>query len=89
MKKNKFPLLAVSIGLPLLLALMLLDESRLPLMTRLFMSEFGAILCGFGAYFGIRALKQKRLNLLSLAAVIVASLMAIKFALIGFQLWPG
>jgi hypothetical protein len=88
-KKSKFPLLAVLVSLPLLVALIMLEEQVLPLMTRLFMSEFGAFMSGFAAYFSLRSLRQNGFRLLDLAIVVLGSLMAIKFAMLGFQLWQG
>ena len=89
MKKNKFPLLAVLVSLPLLIALMMLEEQVLPLMTRLFMSEFGAFMSGFAAFFSLRSIQKNGFRLLDLAIVVLGSLMAIKFAILGYQLWRG
>ena len=89
MKKNKFPLLAVLVSLPLLIALMMLEEHVLPLMTRLFMSEFGAFMSGFAAFFSLRSIQKNGFRLLDLAIVVLGSLMAIKFAILGYQLWRG
>jgi len=88
-KKNKFPLLAVLVSLPLLIALMMLEEQVLPLMTRLFMSEFGAFMSGFAAFFSLRSIQKNGFRLLDLAIVVLGSLMAIKFAILGYQLWRG
>jgi len=88
-KKNKFPLLAVLVSLPLLIALMMLEEHVLPLMTRLFMSEFGAFMSGFAAFFSLRSIQKNGFRLLDLAIVVLGSLMAIKFAILGYQLWRG
>ena len=88
MDNSKFPLIAISICIPLLAALLLLDGAVLPLMTRLFMAEFGAIASSFSVYFCLKTLRGNGFILLFALAAVIGALMAIQFALVGFELWP-
>ena len=86
MKKISFPLIAVVFTLPLLAGLIWAD-TLLPLLTRLFMTEFGVILSGFGVYFGVRSIMANGFTPLVTLTTSGCVLMAIKFIFIGIALW--
>lgn len=95
MKNNTFPWVAVGLGL--VIGFMLLvagamdpaGEHALPLLTMLFMCEFGFIVTGVGAVMGIKVWLGQRGNLPMLLAGTLSAGLAAGFALIGLPLWQG
>ncbi len=89
MKTHFLPLAALIIGGILQLIMGLVGENTLPLLTLLFMSEFGLLLCIAGAWAGFKhgrgASKDPRL----LPAAFLCVLLAVAFAIEGYVIWQG
>lgn len=91
---KRFPWLALGLGL--LFALILLQtkgympksEGGLPLLMRLFMSEFAFLLNLAGLFLSVRAIKAEGPNLSRIAVAIGCLLMAGFFFYVGILLWP-
>ena len=88
MNNSKFPLITILVCIPLLAALLLLDEAVLPLMTRLFMAEFGAVASGFAVYFSLKSLRENGFSALFVLVAVIGIVIALQFAVAGFALWP-
>jgi hypothetical protein len=84
----------VSLGLGLLFSLLLLEFSplnaaagpQLPLLTSLFITEFGFLLTAYSAFVSGRALGAKRQSR-SILLLVGNGLLAINFLYIGLRLW--
>jgi di/tricarboxylate transporter len=93
--KDRFPWLALGMGLLIAILLLLagaLDTDqgpRLPLLTMLILSEFGVVVTAVGAYAGSRRLVQRGLDRPTLLAVIGCLMLSAGLATLGFRLWPG
>jgi hypothetical protein len=95
MKKQTFPWIALGLGT--LLAMILLrfgaaegqQAAALPLLTTLFLCEFGLLVCIAGAYMGTRVWLTERSAWLSLLPPIACGALAIGFAWTGLALWQG
>lgn len=87
----------IALGLGLAIAMVALPASTpdaagntaLPLLTLLFLNEFGFILTAIGAALGIRRLRASGLRFALLAAVTGCVVLAILFAWLGLSLWSG
>jgi len=64
-------------------------HTALPLLTLLFMSEFGFILSAIGAYLGIQRLRRAGLRFALTAATGGCVALALLFAWLGLSLWSG
>jgi len=95
MKPEAFTWIALSLGLAI--AMVALPASApdadgaaaLPLLTLLFLSEFGFILTALGAGVGIRRLRAAGVRFALLAAVIGCAVLAVLFVWLGLSLWLG
>ena len=94
MLKAPFSYIALALGLPLLILLLLSapentgDNTKLPLLTMLIISEFGAIVTAIGAITGVMRIQKTSANYSLLAVSIACALLSIKFLLIGIAYWP-
>lgn len=85
----------VALGLGLAIVLMALPASMpgadgkraLPLLTLLFLAEFGFVVTALGAGLGVRRLRESGLRFALLAAVTGCVLLAFVFAWLGLSLW--
>lgn len=95
MKTAHFPWIALGIGLILALALVkggafaAKGSAALPLLTLLFMAEFGFFVTGAGAVTGIRHWLGARAETRPLYAGLGAAILSIGFLFVGFFLWNG
>lgn len=91
--KHTFPLLASVLGMLLALALaragVSSSEPLLPLLTLLFMCEFGFVVTAAGTWIGIRAWLVDRGRLGILLPAISCLLLALGFLYVGLSLWGG
>ena len=93
--KFSFPWLAAGIGL--ILAMVLLqsgvlgeaDERSLPLLTMLFISEFGFLVTAGGSFLAGRALRESERRTTNLLLTIACAALAIAFFAVGMTLWQG
>ena len=93
--KFSFPWLAAGIGL--ILAMVLLqsgvlgsaDDRSLPLLTQLFISEFGFLVTAAGSFTAGRALRETERKTTTLMLTLACAALAIAFFVIGLQLWQG
>ncbi|MGV6818812.1 MAG: hypothetical protein ACWA44_16265 [Thiotrichales bacterium] len=88
MTKHTLPLIAILVALPLLVILSAARGDMIPLMAKLFMGEFGAILCAAGVYAGITAFMEKGFVWRTTLATAVCAVLAVRFALLTIDLWP-
>ena len=94
MKQNQFPWLALGTGLLFALVLLLtegyLPESKqgLPLLLRLFMSEFAFLLNLAGLIVSIRAMFAQGPNFSRITLAIGCLMLAAFFFYMGILLWP-
>ena len=87
----------IALGLGLAIAMVALPASvqdagggtALPLLTLLFLNEFGFILTAIGTALGIRRLRASGLRFALLAAVTGCVVLAILFAWLGLSLWSS
>lgn len=92
--KTPFCYIAIALALPLLILLILSapessgGETRLPLLTILIISEFGAIVTAVGAFTGFRKMLNSGNNYYLLITSICCTLIAIKFLHLGVTYWP-
>lgn len=95
MKTEAFTWIALTLGLAI--AMVALPASApgadgatsLPLLTLLFLSEFGFILTALGSGAGIRRLRAEGVRFALLAAVVGCAVLAILFVWLGLSLWAG
>ena len=95
MKTEAFTWIALTLGLAI--AMVALPASApdadgatsLPLLTLLFLSEFGFILTALGSGVGIRRLRSEGMRFALLAAVVGCAVLAILFVWLGLSLWSG
>ncbi|MES9968999.1 MAG: hypothetical protein ABW092_03135 [Candidatus Thiodiazotropha sp.] len=94
MNKNKFPFLALGIGLFLLLLVMKGGETRadgttaIPLLTLLVVSEFAFFVTAIGAYLGIKHMLAVGLKPLYGVITLLCMLLSVGFLWHGITLWP-
>lgn len=88
-----FPWVAIAIGFFLTLGLYLSgavttpEETALPLLTALFMSELGVMVCAGGAFFAAQTWLKQRDHIASLVAILLATVEAIVLFGIGIMIW--
>ena len=93
MKRISFPWIATGIGLVLVVILIRsgaaggAEDHALPLLTLLFLAEFGFILTAVGAVAGFRTWLRERGNLAMLSVCSASVLLAIGFLALGVYLW--
>lgn len=92
--KFSFPWLASGIGLVLVMVLIkggaLAEEDRaLPLLTLLFISEFGFLVTAAGGYVAVKSLLQADKNWRTILLSLACLSLAIAFFTLGIQLWLG
>lgn len=93
MKKEAFTWIALGLGLAI--AMVALPASipdaegntALPLLTLLFVNEFGFILAAIGAALGARLLRASGMRFALLAATTGCVVLAVLFAWLGLSLW--
>ena len=94
MLKAPFSYIALALGIPLLILLQLSapentgENTKLPLLTMLIISEFGAIVTAIGAITGIMRTQKTGTNYTLLATSIACAFLSVKFLLIGVSYWP-
>lgn len=95
MKPDKFVWIALLIAIPLLLLQFLFgirmtaEEQGIPLLTVLFMNQFGAILCAGAGWFSIRAMKKTGIQVVVLVATGVLAVLAVVFMWRLLLLYPS
>ena len=93
MNRKLFSWIAITLGVVLAAGLYFSgamtspEETALPLLTVLFMSELGALLCAGGAYFAILSWLQDRSDIISLIATLVAAALSLGLLYTGISLW--
>ena len=93
MRRFSFPWLALIIGLIDGMVMLRagaadpMSAPALPLLTLLFMSEFGLVVTGVGAVMGFGAFRRRRDEPLLLAVSAACVLLAIGFFWLGLGLW--
>ncbi|MGD2081591.1 MAG: hypothetical protein PVF91_01410 [Chromatiales bacterium] len=95
MTKDRFPWVALGVGL--ILALVLVQsgatspatEQALPLLTLLLISEFGFLVTAVGALLGARTLVSRGFVLRQALVVAGCTALSAGFLILGLDLWPG
>jgi hypothetical protein len=93
--KNKFPYIALGIGL--LLSLVIMKGSQLnedgttllPLFTLLIICEISFFITTIGAYMSIMQILNDQFKLFYLLVCIACILLALQFLISGIKLWPN
>ena len=94
MKTANFPMIALGLGLPLLLVVIIGSKTgadgttALPLLTLLIVAEFAAVVNAIGSYIGIQNLRTGGLKWIPLANTVLCALLAMQFLFLGIDLWP-
>jgi hypothetical protein len=94
MNKNKFPFVALGLGLLLLLIVMKGGETQvdgtttIPLLTLLVVSEFAFFVTAIGAYLGIKHILAVGLKPFYTVITILCMLLSVTFLWRGITLWP-
>jgi hypothetical protein len=94
MKNLNFPFIAVGLGLFLMLVVLkgkeVNDEgiTQLPLLALLAINEIAFILTAIGVYFGIKRIKVEGVKPLNAGMVVSCVILAVAFAVLGFELFP-
>jgi len=94
MKTIYFPYIALALGLPLLLLVMVGGEAgldgatALPLLTLLVVSEFSFFVLAAGAYIGLKQTLAGGFKVVYAMASLLCALLSIRFMLLGIELWP-
>lgn len=95
MNADKFPWLALGMGLTLMLILVAAgalqsdQETLLPLLTLLIMNEFGFVVTLIGTVQSVRRLLRSGIQLQTLVISLGCGALALAFLLLGVSLWPG
>ena len=93
MNKAHFSWIALGIGIVIAMLLMRFGapgadgKPGLPLLTTLFLAEFGFVVSAGGAYFGFRQLPGRARSLAALLPPIACLLLALGFAWLGLGIW--
>lgn len=91
--KRTYPWIACAIGLTIILLLIGFDPQnadttrKLPLLTALFMAEFGFLVNAAAVFVGIKLYLSKDLTKTTLALLLVNFLLAMYLLLNGINLW--
>ncbi len=93
--KFSFPWLAAGLGL--ILAMVLIqtgvlgaaEDRSLPLLTMLFISEFGFLVTAAGSFFAGKALRAQARSWSNLFLTLACGALAIAFFTLGIRLWQG
>ena len=88
MTRLRYQLLTITISIPLIPGLLPMFVNLLPLMTRLFICEFGFILSGFGIFQGIQHIRSEGTNLQVVFTTFICIVLLTYFLLTGIALWP-
>jgi hypothetical protein len=94
MKKHTFPYIALGLGLPLMLLVIVGGQVReegittIPLLTLLIVSEFAFFVTAIGGYLGIRHLLETGIKPLYAVVTALCGLSSLWFLWTGIQLWP-
>lgn len=95
MNAEKFPWLALGLGLTLMLVLVVagalqsVEQQRLPLLTLLIINEFGFFLTLIGAVQSVRQLMREGVRMSRLPVVLGCTGLALAFLWLGMMLWQG
>ena len=95
MNKNKFPHLALGIGLSLFLLVSIGSRANpdgntyLPLLALLTMCELAFFVTLIGAYISFKQIFSGQNKYTHIAMTIACALLALQFLLRGISLWPG
>lgn len=93
----RFPFPWLALGLGLVIAMVLISAGALgpeagrglPLLTLLMAAEFGFFLNAIGAGLAVRQMLQQGLNAGVILSASGCAVLAVGFAWLGLQLWPG
>ena len=94
MTKINFPYIAFALGLVFTLVVMKGSETNdsgvtsLPLLTLLVISEFSFFVTAIGALIGFQHFKSASRKPIYLTAIVLCLLLAVRFMLLGIELWP-
>ncbi len=94
MKKITFPYIAFGLGIFLTLvvwqgsAIGADGSTRIPLLTLLVVCEFAFFVTAAGTYIGIRHFKAVQIKPVYAIVTGVCCLMAVRFMILGVELWP-
>ncbi len=92
--KFSFPWLASGIGLVLVMVLikggaLAAEDRALPLLTLLFISEFGFMVTAAGGYVAVKSLLQAEKNWRNFMLTLACISLSIAFFTLGILLWRG
>ncbi len=94
MKTYNFPYIALGLGLFFTIVVMKGSEAGndgatlLPLLTLLVISEFSFFVTAAGAFIGIKHIRAVGFKFVYTATTILCLLLAVRFMLLGAELWP-
>jgi hypothetical protein len=94
MKKFNYPYIASGLGLFLLLIVYKgseIDDSghtSMPLLTLLAISEVAFFVTAIGAYIEVKQILSNGFTLIHTTIAIFCALLAVKFMMLGIELWP-
>jgi hypothetical protein len=94
---NRLPFSWAALGLGSLIAMVVLrfgwtgieGEQELPLLTTLFLAEFGFLVTAAGAILGSRAWRARQERMLALLPPATCGILAIGFAWVGVAIWSN
>lgn len=94
MKTTKFPYIACALGIVVMFLIMKGSQpgadgsTAIPLLTLLVMSEFAFFVTAFGVFIGVKHLRATGIQPLYAAVTVFCALLSMRFAWLGFELWP-
>ena len=94
MKTVNFPYIASILGIVIMLLVMKGSQpgadgsTAIPLLTLLVMSEFAFFVTAFGVFIGVKHLRVTGMQPLYAAVTVFCALLSMRFAWLGFELWP-
>ncbi|MEW8506806.1 MAG: hypothetical protein AB2598_08855 [Candidatus Thiodiazotropha sp.] len=94
MNKTKFPYIALSLGLIIMLIVLKGIQPQadgtttIPLLTLLVASEFAFFVTAIGGYTGVRHIQAAGMKPLYTGITLLCILLSIGFLLLGISLWP-
>lgn len=92
---NAFIWIAILVALPLLVLQLMFgvkvvaEDQGIPLLTLLFMNQFGAILCAIAVGVTVRSIKNTSVQVKPVTGVFIAAAFAIVFIWRLIELYPG